>query len=499
MEAPVKRLDDLLASIGLEGSRVSAETLVTGIREDSRRVEPGDLFVAVGGTAHDGADFAPEAAAHGAVAVIAERRLALHVPCFVVTDTRRALAQLACAFFDAPTEALYTVGVTGTNGKTTVCHWVAHLLGPDQTEMIGTVANEGRGLPGMTTPPSPVVQRIAREAVAGGKTNLVIEASSIGLAQRRLDGVAFDVAAFTNLTHDHFDLHGDLPAYLAAKARLFRGVEPDGWSVVFTDDPHAEAILAASAGRSLTVGLGPVADLRAADIAASPGRTEFRLELRGEAVPVVLPTTAIGSVENALVAVGVGICAGLGLAAIAERLRTVPRVPGRWEVFRDTRGTTAVVDFAHNPDALKRGLERLRGSYDRTVAVFGCPGGTGRRKRLEMGEISGRLSDLTVLTSDNPKDEAPAAILEEIAAGVRRAGGASETCVDRTEAVGRGVARAGPAGVVFLAGKGHERYQIVRGERIPYSDASVLADLGFAPVEDLPEGHGRRRKPKEGE
>ena len=483
-----KRLPDLLAAVDLSESGASREVLVGGICEDSRRVKPGDLFVAIDGTVRDGADFAADAAGRGAVAVIAERQLRIEIPVFVVPDARRALAQLASAFFDAPTEKLRTVGITGTNGKTTVSHWVTHLLGPERTELVGTVANEGRGLSGMTTPSSPDVQRIAREAADAGKANLVIEASSIGLAHSRLDAIAFDVAAFTNLTNDHLDLHEDLGAYIAAKAHLFRQVRPDGWSVVNADDPHACAILAASAGRALTVGRDPAAGLRATDVSALPDRTEFRVAWRGETIPVVLPTIAVGGIENALVAAGVGICAGLSLAAAADGLRSVPAVPGRWEAFRDESGTTVVVDFAHNPDALSKALERLRGAYDRAVAVFGTPGGTDRQKRLEMGQVSGRLADLTVLTSDNPKDEAPERIVEEIARGVRQVGGRFETRVDRAEAVRQAVARAGRGGVVLVAGKGHERYQIVRGERISYSDTSVLADLGFVPIEKASDG-----------
>ena len=478
-----KRLTDLLESIDFAADAALGEILVTGICEDSRRVEPGNLFVAISGTAQDGAGFAAAAVSRGAIAVIAERRLALRVPCIVVSDARRVLAELAAGFFDAPTRELHTVGVTGTNGKTTVCHWVAHLLGAGETELISTVANEDRGLPAITTPPSPVVQRIAREAVDGGKMNLVIEASSVGIEQRRLDGIAFGVAAFTNLSCDHLDLHGDVMTYLAAKAGLFQRLGPNGWGVVNVGDPHADAILAATVGRTFSVGLDCEADLAASGVEESSGGTTFRLDLAGDVVSVTLPASGLHNVENALVAAGVAVCSGRGLAEVAERLRTVPAIPGRWAVLQDARGTTAVVDFAHNPDALCRVLEVLRGTYDRIVAVFGCPGGTDREKRFAMGEVSGRLADLTILTSDNPKDEDPEAIVDEIACGVRRSGGRLESTVDRAEAVRRGVDEAGSSGVLLVAGKGHERYQIVRGEFIPYSDASVLAARGFAPIE----------------
>ena len=363
-----KRLTDLLDAIGLAGAGAGA-TVVTGVCEDSRTVEPGFLFVAIDGTAGDGADFASDAVARGAVAVVAERPLALEGPVVVVPDARRALALLAAAFNDAPTEALRVVGVTGTNGKTTVCHWIAHLLGPERTELIGTVANEARGLSAVTTPASPIVQRIAREAVDVGREHLVIEASSIGLAQGRLDAVSFDVAAFTNLGQDHADLHEDPDAYLAAKADLFRRLDPEGCGVVNADDPHHETISAACGVRTLTVGCSRGVDLRAVKIVSSPDGVRFALEYGGDAESVDLPATGVGRVENALVAAGVGLCSGLDLTRVASRLRTVPEIPGRWTVLRDDAGTTAIVDFAHNPDGLRRALEALRGPYDRIVAA----------------------------------------------------------------------------------------------------------------------------------
>ena len=474
-----KRLSDLARMLGIEVEAEWNGIFVTGISEDTRQIEPGDLFVAVPGTARDGAHFAADAAARGAAAVVCERLIPLDVPCVVVSDARRALAALAADHFDHPTRELHTVGVTGTNGKTTVCHWIAHLLGRERTELVTTVTNAESGISELTTPPSLVVQQVARTAVETGKTNLVIEASSIGLEQRRLDAVEFDVAAFTNLTHDHLDLHGDLESYLDAKAHLFRQLAPAGWAVVHGDDPAAEAILAASRARAFTVGLSDSADLLARDIAPSAVRTSFLLAQGLETAMVQLPAIGRHNVENALVAAGVAVCSGVALDEIAERLRTAPAIRGRGAVFRNPEGVTAVVDFAHNPDALRRILEMLRSVHDRVVAVFGCPGGSDRAKRPRMGEISGRLADLTILTSDNPKDEPPEAIIDEIAVGLRGTGGAVETCVDRADAVRRGIERARPGDVVLVAGKGHEEHQIVAGERIPYSDARVLESLGF--------------------
>jgi len=452
---------------------------VLGLSEDSRRIEPGFLFVAIPGTVLDGAAFADEAVSRGAVAVVAEQELSVPVPSIVVPDVRRALALLSARFYGNPTVRLHTIGVTGTNGKTTVCHWAAHLLGTERVETITTVENERRGLRAVTTPSSPIVQRIAREALDAGKCHLIVEASSIGLAQERLRAIGFDIAAFTNLSHDHLDLHGSLEAYVEAKLRLFRGLAGDARAVVRVDDPCAEAVLEASTGQPFTVGRLGQADLTAGDVVLTPDGVSFRLMRQGVSRSVRLPTLSLESVDNALVAAGIALCAGLDLETVADRLETVPPVAGRGVVFRNPDGGTAVVDFAHNPAALEALLSALRGRFSRVVALFGCPGGSDRSKRPRMGEISGRLADWTVLTSDNPKDESPEAILDEIAVGLRAAEGRWEAQVDRAAAVRRGVELAGTDGVLLVAGKGHETYQIVGTEFVPYADEAVLLDLGF--------------------
>jgi len=456
--------------------------LITSVSEDSRRIEPGGLFIAVSGTSQDGMDFLPDALERGAVAVVCERPQELRVPCAVVSDARRALAVLAAGFYDEPTQEIHTIGVTGTNGKTTVCHWVSHLLGSNDVALVTTVTNAESGLrelTGLTTPSSPIVQRIAREVVESGKRSLVIEASSIGLEQLRLDAVAFDVAAFTNLTHDHLDLHGNLERYLDAKARLFRRLGPEGWAVVNADDSRAGDILKGTRGRVLRVGTHEPADLAATGVEPKGDGVRFRLAYADEVAEICLPVAGLHNVQNALLAVGIALVSGMTLAAIAGLLPSLPAVPGRQTRFRDDRGVTAIVDFAHNPEALRRMLEIVRTPYGRVAAVFGCPGGSDRAKRPQMGEISGRLADLTVLTSDNPKQEAPQTIAGEIAAGVRRVGGHFEVHLDRASAVRWAVEWANPGDVVLVAGKGHERVQIVGDALVPYSDAEVLAGLGF--------------------
>jgi len=480
-----KPLSDLAEAVGLSSDPSWSDVAVRGICEDSRRLRAGDLFVALSGAKQDGRLFVQEAVAQGAVAVAVEEPVDVGVPCLAVPDGRRALAELSAAFFDHPTRKLRTVGVTGTNGKTTVCHWVAHLLSTDRTALLSTVTN-AESLPtsiaGLTTPPSPIIQRLAREAVDDGAETLILEASSIGLAQGRLDAVAFDVCAFTNLTHDHLDLHGDAKAYASAKARLFESLGSDGWAVVNADDPAAERMLDGCRGRPLRVSQQCPADLRAVDIRVEEDATRFLLVGGSDEVKVRLPVIGLYNVQNALVAAGIAICCGVGLHDIADRLGTVRPVPGRQRWFRDQQGRTAVVDFAHNPDAMERVLRTLRPRHRRVAVLFGCPGGSDRTRRRAMGEISGRWADLTILTSDNPKHETPRGIAEEIAVGVRGAGGGYEIVIDRAAAISRALAWAEDGDCVLVAGKGHERVQLVGDERVPYSDRDVLESLGLAPA-----------------
>lgn len=481
------RLIDLILPLGVEPGDGWGEVYVTGICEDSRRVSPGDFFVAIPGAKVDGASYAEDAVERGAVGIVAERPIDLSIPCVVVPDARRALALLSARFFDEPTRDLHAIGVTGTNGKTTVCHWIAHLLEPDRCEVISTVENERRGIRAVTTPPSPSVQRIAREAQDAGRRHLIVEASSIGLEQHRLDAVEFDVGVFTNLTHDHLDLHGDLASYRAAKSILFEGLTPDAWAVVNGDDASHAAMLEATQARSFVVSRNGSADLSATVIDVACRSEVVRLVYRGEENMVKLPAGGLHSVDNALVAAGAALCSGVPLSIVVERLGTVPPIPGRGEVYRNRRGVTAVVDFAHNPDALERTLMELRPGFERILVVFGAPGESDRAKRPVMGRIAGRLADLTILTSDNPKGESPEAIMDEIESGVAEAGGACERVIDRAEAIARAVERSARGDLVLVAGKGHEDYQLVGEGVVPYADGAVLASLGFRPIDVAPE------------
>ncbi len=474
-----KSLAELAKAVGVDPQPSWREIEITGIVHDSRRISPGDLFVAVPGFRADGHDYIGDAVARGAAAVVCERAVGASVPVIPVPDARTALARLSAVLLGEPTRKLFTVGVTGTNGKTTVCHLSAHLLGEDETALLSTVALEEQGIHAVTTPEAPFIQQFAQEAADSGKENLVIEVSSAGLALHRTDGVDFDVAVFTNLTHDHFDFHPDWNAYLHAKLRLFQGLKPEAVALVNLDDPMSLRFTAATRAHVIAYAIHRAADLQALEIEYGIQGTSFTLRTAEEAVKVRIKLPAEHNVYNALAAAGVGLAKGLPLDEIAARLRTAKPVAGRHQTFRAVTGATVIVDFAHSPDSLERMLRFLRPRYRRVICVFGCGGGSDRAKRPIMGRISGSLADLTILTTDNPKDEPPERIIDEIEAGIRPTGGRYERIPDRRDAIRRAIALSKPGDAVLLAGKGHEPYQIVGHAFVPYSDAGFLREEGL--------------------
>ena len=474
-----RNLASLVKVLRLPSRAEWQEVEITGITEDSRLIKPGFLFVAIRGYVDDGHRYIDEAIARGATAVITEQDTSCSAPCISVIDARIALAKLSATFFGNPTQGMFTVGVTGTNGKTTVCHLIAHLLDEEKTTLISTVANEDRGLRAVTTPPSSLIQQIAHEAVSKERKNLVIEVSSAALVLHRVDRVDFDAAVFTNLTHDHLDFHANWESYLSAKLLLFRGLKPEACAIVNVDDPVAERVLAANTGRAATYAIHSDADLRAIDIHYKLRETMFTLRSYDEAVSTKLRLPGEHNLYNALAAAAVAMSKGMSVGTIAERLASAHNVEGRYQFFQAQNGAAVIVDFAHSPDSLEKMLKSLRPYYKRVICVFGCGGESDRKKRPPMGKISGKLADLTILTSDNPKTEDPQVIIDEIEAGLIPTGGRYEKIIDRREAISRAMSLAQQEDVVLLAGKGHEPYQIIGHEFVPYSDVGFLREVGL--------------------
>ncbi len=462
---------------------------VTGIAYDSRRVAPGEVFVALRGQHADGTTFARQALDRGAAVIVAEQPPPpdVHAPWAIVEDARLALALLAAEFYRHPSDEMRVVGITGTNGKTTTAYLVAAIFEAAGVRcgVLGTVAyrvgDEVREAT-RTTPEAPELQALMREMVDRGCGACAMEVSSHALALRRVDGMTFSAAVFTNLTRDHLDFHANMESYFRAKRRLFEMLPRDAPSLINVDDPRG-ASLVESVGRPVTYGIN-----RAADII--PGPVSFTLD--GLAFDVRTPrgtihvrSSQVGrpNVYNILAAVATATALGLPFDAIERGLRAIDGVPGRFQVVSQaTDDVTVVVDYAHTDDALRNLLETARPlARGRVITVFGCGGDRDRTKRPLMGAVAGRLSDLIVITSDNPRSEDPARIIEEIQRGItpdtrRDAAQRILAIVDRRQAIGRAVELARPGDLVLVAGKGHEKYQVIGDQVLPFDDVAVARE-----------------------
>ena len=454
---------------------------ITGITDDSRSVASGALFVAVRGSQRDGHDFLDAAATAGASVAIVEDAARTTLPVLVVRHGRRAAAVAAAAFHDHPVAALTLVGVTGTNGKTTTVGMLRHLLDAPgaPAASIGTlgvlVGSEGTPFPGgsgLTTPGPIELQALLRALVTSGVTSVVMEVSSHALDQRRVDGVQFAAAVFTNLTRDHLDYHGTMEAYFAAKARLVEYLAPTGAAVVNADD-LAWATLP-RAPRLIAYGTAVTADVRGTALRFEARGSSFTLQHAGAEVPVALPLIGDFNVSNALGAAAAAIALGHAAADVGHRLASMPQVPGRLEVLHNS--PTVLRDYAHTPDALERAIAAVRPfARRRLIVVFGAGGDRDRGKRPEMGRVAAKGADLAIVTSDNPRAEDPERILDEIEAGM----GAipHERIEDRRSAIAAALAEATPDDVILLAGKGHETYQIRGTTAHPFDEKQIVAEL----------------------
>jgi len=480
----VFRLQEVVSRLEGEGLLVSspAEDIdLTGIADDSRRVRPGDLFCAWVGTSADAHRFLPGARAAGAAAALVERPVPeVDLPQVVVSDGRRAAAAAAMVAFRDPAESLLLAGVTGTNGKTTTVWLLRHLLAGTRPAAslgtLGVIGADGKPVAGtesLTTPGPVDLARTLRDLVDSGVRAVAMEVSSHALDQGRVSGLRFDAAVFTNLTRDHLDYHRTIDAYLAAKLSLTKLLRPGGVVVYNADDP-AWAPLAAVKERTLTFAIDAPADLRAGDVDMGSGGARFTLETASGSVPVELPLLGAFNVQNALAAAGAAYGLGMTLEEVAERLRTVPQVPGRLERIAETP-CPVLRDYAHTPDALERVLATLRPLVrGRLILVFGAGGDRDRGKRPLMGAVATRGADLTIVTSDNPRTEDPDAIIDDIAQGMT---GSYLREVDRRRAIALALSEAKADDVVLLAGKGHETYQIIGTERRPFDEREIVQAL----------------------
>ena len=479
------RLDQLLGAVQgdmglveLRGDPAAAD--VTGVTSSSTAVVPGALFCCLTGTTADGHDFAPVAVAAGAAALLCERPLPEPVPQVVVADSRRVTALVAAAFHGHPSRRLAVVGVTGTNGKTTTTHLLRSVLAADgrQAEVIGTLSGV------RTTPEATELQARLAELAAGGTEAVAMEVSSHALAQSRVDGVWFTVAVFTNLSQDHLDYHGTLDDYFRAKASLF---EPEraAVAVVNADDPWGRRLLEA-----VRIPTRPYSLADAAGLSLGPDGATFRWD----GAPVRLRLGGTFQVANALAAATAARELGVPAARVADGLSAAGPVRGRFEPVDAGQPFRVVVDYAHTPAALEEVLSAARQAAGdgRVLLVFGCGGERDRAKRPLMGEVASRLADVAVLTSDNPRSEDPSAIIDEVAAGVRRTEGLRVE-PDRRAAIALAVADAEPGDVVVVAGKGHETTQVLFTGPVPFDDRVVVQEelARLSKVDGVGPGRGR--------
>jgi UDP-N-acetylmuramoyl-L-alanyl-D-glutamate--2,6-diaminopimelate ligase len=475
------KLRDLIRGVPVPATQGNLDVEITAVVADSRLAVRGSLFVAIPGLQHDGAKFIESAFDKGAIAVASEQPLAARhsPPAFIeLDDARAALAVIAANFYGHPADKLSLVGVTGTSGKTTTTKMMESIFDAtgEPVGLIGTIeyrAGDERLTADRTTPDAVVLQEWFAKMVNAGVKHAVMEVSSHALALKRTYGIRFDAAVFTNLSQDHFDFHKNFEDYFAAKKTLFDQIDRRRRTAIVNIDDEYGRRLARELGKAvISFGRAPKADVRpvdgfSIDVRGLRGRVRTPAgEIRVESRLLGLP-----NLYNWLGAIGGAMAVGIPKQAIEEGIRDLAVVRGRFEYVPSSGGPTVIVDYAHKPDALEKLLHAVRelAGKKRLILLFGCGGDRDKDKRAKMGNIGGRLSDFTILTSDNPRSEKPEAILDDIEKGIRGAGKYLRI-TDRREAIARAIDDASEDDVVVIAGKGHETYQVVGDQIVHFDD-----------------------------
>ena len=470
------------------GKMVQTEDVVIQkVAYDSRAVDRGDVFVAIRGLKVDGHRFIEDAVHRGARAVVLEDDGAMPDAFFLHTDvlkvvvqnSRHALAQIAANYYGRPATKLKLIGVTGTNGKTTTTQLLKSILeaSGEKVGLIGTIEYKigEQVLPAnFTTPESLELNALLKGMVEKGCTSAVMEVSSHALALDRVYGFDFQLALFTNLTHDHLDFHHTMDAYFGAKKKLFDGLEEESVAVTNVDDERGLSIVASTKAKRVTYGIHNSADVTADNVKTNIDGISFTAKHKGGRITINSPLTGRFNVFNLLGATASALAMGFPAKAIRDGIESVKSVRGRFERIFSPSGWTAVIDYAHTPDALMKTLEAIRAllpkdQKGRVITIFGCGGDRDREKRPQMGRIASDLSDVTIVTSDNPRHEDPDTIINEILRGVR-VGAEVMRIVDRREAIHTGMKLAQRGDVVLIAGKGHESYQVLGYKKIHFDD-----------------------------
>ena len=479
-------LAQLLEKVDYELLQGSADTEISAIINDSRKVKAGCVFPCIRGTSFDGHKFAADVAAKGAAAIVAEEKVDVPqgVTLVIVKDTRIAMARMACAWFGYPAQKLKMIGITGTKGKTTTTYMIKGMLEAAgiKTGLIGTIETligDTKIPSANTTPESLILQDYLARMVKAGCGAVVMEVSSQALMMHRVEGITFDVGVFTNISADHIGPgeHSSFEDYMECKSRLFRMCRT---GIVNGDDIHTKRILEGHTCETETFGLSPSDDLYAEDIrlVSRPGYLGTGFEVKGKA-EFHAETDIPGkfSVYNTLCAIAVCRHFGVEEEQLRKALRDV-KVRGRVEMVKVSDEFTFLIDYAHNAMALESILTTLREYHPaRLVTVFGCGGNRARSRRYEMGEVSGRCSDFTIITADNPRYEDPEAIMDDIETGIRKTNGKYIRITDRKEAIREAIHSGRPGDVIVLAGKGHEDYQEICGKKYPMDERVLIAEV----------------------
>ncbi|WP_026696174.1 UDP-N-acetylmuramoyl-L-alanyl-D-glutamate--2,6-diaminopimelate ligase [Alkalicoccus chagannorensis] len=474
----VKTLKELAEPLPVK--KMIGDAAVSSMTMDSREVEKGALFFCIRGYTVDGHDYAQSAEAAGAAAIVAEKKLDLAVPQLIVPDSSKAMAVMAARFYEHPSSALSIIGVTGTNGKTTVTHFLEQLYRTD-FGLIGTMYTRFPGWeePSVnTTPASVELQRLLRRMVDAGATTTAMEVSSHALQLGRVHGTNFNTAVFTNLTQDHLDFHPSMESYAHAKSLLFAqlgsGEATEGkYGIVNVDDPWGEVMIASCAVPVLSYGIDKPADVQALNLRLTPSGSVFDLRTPAGETSLELQVPGKFSVYNALAAAAAAAVTGLGWETVIKRLPGLKGVRGRFEPVESVAPVHVIVDYAHTPDSLVNVLQTISGMTDqRIITVVGCGGDRDVTKRPLMASAAEEGSDYVILTSDNPRSEDPASIINHMEAGIT---GSYEVEADRRKAIASAVARAGKGDVILIAGKGHETYQEINQVRHPFDDREEAA------------------------
>ena len=477
---------------GLVDSLPEVDCRIGGIALDSRDIEPGDAFLALHGYREDGSQYIADAAARGAAVILLEEGLKtsgvdLHIPVIPVQDLRANAGIIAARFYGEPSRKLEVIGITGTNGKTSVCQFISRALNEDHRGKVGCIGTLGHGLypdlkPGKNTTPDPVtLQRLLAGFAAAAADYAVMEVSSHALEQGRVNGIGFDVAVFTNLSHEHLDFHGDMHGYAEAKRKLFR-LPGLMYAVINSGDTYGRTLMEDLSGNVQVIDYGMaggVVEPAVNAVLRHQDTTGLQLEIASPWGIGTLHTPLIGSfnADNLLAALAVLCLLDMPLDEALQRLSRIPPVPGRMEAFSNAGSATVIVDYAHTPDALEQALTTLKEMCrGRLVCVFGCGGERDTAKRPEMGSVAELHADRIVITSDNPRGEPPQKIISDIAAGMQ---GGAETVIDedRMRAISTAIRAAQPEDIVLVAGKGHETYQEIAGQRYPFSDRQLVRNL----------------------